>query len=236
MRRSLIAVAALVASLTLAACGSSSSQPLPSGMQGQSAAVILLNSRTAGVKAGFALIHASTVPTQISSAVIQAGSVDGTETSTGSSGTLEVRLVDNQVFFKGDALYMRNNFKKAKPQYTNQWISIPESSPYFASGTNLTIAGNFVNTMPVANLKIVGVRTYNGVKCVEITGQHSTNSGGLIRVYLSYASPYLPVAVVTSVSLLGHGAGQIQKYSQWGVPFVVSVPPNAIPIGQTGLK
>jgi len=236
MRRSLIAMAALVSSLALAACGGSTSQPLPAGLQGKSAAWVLLTSRTAGVKAGFALISAQSVPHSIGSAVIQAGTVTGSESSSGAGGKLEVRLVNNVVYFQGDSRYMHVNFPKAHTDYSGKWISIPYTSPLFSSGTNLTVAGNFVNVMPTANLRVAGVRTYNGTKCVLVTGQYSDKSGGSIKVYINYASPFLPVAVVSSVSLLGHGAGQIESYSKWGVPFVVTAPSSSTPITAAGLK
>ena len=235
MRKSVLATLAVAASLTLAACGSSG-DALPSGLQGKSAAQILLAAENAGVQSGFVLVSGQSVGTGLqTTAVIHAATYFGQESSIGVSGTVLARLTGHIVYFKADELYLKKNFKKPNSPYAGVWIAVPPTNAIYASAQSLTVSGNLVNIFPTAHLKIVGVTHVNGIKCVHISGQHSLTSSDKVDVYINYAKPYLPVQVKIRVTIGVTAFGQIQNYTMWGVQFVVTPPPVSIPIGRTNL-
>jgi len=185
-----------------------------------------------------------------------AGRGEQVVTST-SEGNATFVILPDMAYFKADAQYLSTWLKysaKSASTYAGQWISVPSANGLYAQIASpditnsvsvpapITFESLFANMLPVATpatpLAFTKKTTFDGKKVVGVSGSVATGAFGTGTqvVYISTASPYLPVGGTETVTGFFPGGTPeatgtfTSTYSEWGKPVSVSPPTSTIPI------
>ena len=162
-----------------------------------------------------------------------------TVTAAGQTGHVTVLVVGGSAYVLGDAFAL-TNYMGYKPDaaatYAGQWILIPPTDGDFqAVAADVTLPSSIDDVYIPAPVVSGAVRTMNGKKVVRLSGTRaaSANSPSLaVSVYVRAKG--LPLPVREDV-VYGHSRSTT-TFSRWNERVRIATPPNATPIGTTGLE
>ena len=173
--------------------------------------------------------------------VTDAGTPQGKQTITGTSGTGTVLLVSAQMAYaKGDATFLEQNLQVPSDEastYAGRWIAVPSSSPSFGGLTlGLTVPPLLPREAPSAPLRLTKLTTIDGKSVMGVTGGFDTSEAaegwvGTQVLYISTVAPYVSIAMTQHGTMAGGATITDSNHtSDYGESVVVTAPSGSIPI------
>ena len=220
--------------------GGASAATLPSNLKGLTAGQIAnLSLASAHVEGSCTNVSVGKATGFTFGSSTDSGRLDAQEELTINQATGVVRLVKGALFTKESNQIIRLQFGISDPKYANKWISIPRSSKHYVPfSSGLTFASMIAQVRPAGKLTESKVGTLHGVKVIAINGTANTELGlntGSETLFVSDASPYLPVELAASGRSQGVPTTLVVTFSHWGQPFTYAAPAGAILISSTNL-
>ena len=232
-------IAGLISSVGLAACSSSTSSANP--FAGKTPGQVLALSKAALLAKGSVhVVEDDNFSGATQHIVSDAGTSQGKQVITSSTGNLTILLVSAQMaFIQGDSTYFEQTFNLPQDEatkYAGQWIAVPSSSSSYAPlVTFLTVSSVMTGETPSAPLRLTKPTTIDGKSVVGVSGglgqYEPSGFHGTQVLYISAVAPYLPVSVVYHET---NGNGKTitatDHVSDYGESVSVTTPANSIPI------
>jgi hypothetical protein len=224
-----------------AACGSSTSSTTP--VTDKPAARLLAAAQAAALAKGsmhwIEDVKVGSGTTQ--RFVSDAGTTQGKQIITGTNGTGTILLVPAQMLYaRGDATFLEHIVQLSQHEatkYAGQWIAVPSSnSAYSGLALGLTVATLVPRQSPTAPLRFLKPTTIDGKSVVGVSGGFDTSEAetgwaGTQVLYISTATPHLPVAMTQHGTVSGGGSiTDAAHMSGYGEPVVMAAPARSIPI------
>ncbi|HEY5304240.1 MAG TPA: hypothetical protein VIJ86_09315 [Acidimicrobiales bacterium] len=149
------------------------------------------------------------------------------------------RMVGGVVYAKLSASMISLQFGVADPTYANKWVAIPRTNHHFVTfSSGLLFSSMLSQVRPVGPLTQSPVGTLNGKQVIAIGGTANAQLGlsaSAETLFVSAASPYLPVELTASGRADGVPTTLVVTFSNWGRHFSYTAPTGAIPIASTTL-
>jgi hypothetical protein len=151
------------------------------------------------------------------------------------NGTVLV-VSPKMAYGKGDAKFLETQLSLTAGQaakHVGQWISIPSSSPSFASFTGgLTLSSVTWGAKLVAPLRLTKSATVDGKRVVGVSGWAPDFTKGKVTdtLYVATAAPNLPVELVQHGTANGYTFAATDPFLGWGEAVSVTAPSKAIPL------
>jgi hypothetical protein len=156
------------------------------------------------------------------------------ETASTGSAALTIELVKGALFMTGSAggLYLQGLTEKAATAEAGKWVSVPASSPIYASvAAGLTTKSTMQEFVMAGTVTKVAPARVSGHLDPGYRGKTKAAKGQPAQaetVYVTASSPYLPAKVVSG--------GATTLFSQWGSAVNVTRPSGAVPLKAVWLQ
>jgi hypothetical protein len=197
---------------------------------------------------------ATKTPSQIlviaAAAMNQAGSVHllGTVSFPGLHGTVMLDSADDEstqtivvgaaretdlvfgtsVFLRGNAADFFKSFHVEHSPLVDQWVQVPSrNSNYESTLSGELFASLTRQTVQLDDVKNLGARTFEGQPVVAISGKLPSSRvfpGASQTVYISTASPFLPIGYGDTFNELGKSGTALGLFTKWGESVNVTRP------------
>lgn len=233
----LAAVAAvLVAGTTLGACSSSSEGALAGKTPDQIVSDALAAARSEGT-VHFTL-HASGTSTN-ETVVGNAGLLNGEQELTIGSDQVEAELLNGAAYLDATPGWLHSVLglpAAVANAYAAKWISLTSSDALYSQITqSVTLNGLLKQVTPTGPLRAANPSSLDGRMVIGVIGglpgRARTGTIGTSRLYVSTASPNLPVGFTgDATNTSGQRVTDSGSFSDWGGALQLSPPPGAVPL------
>lgn len=145
----------------------------------------------------------------------------------------------NVLYVRGNAAFLEQNMDLPATDattYAGRWIAVPSRSAAFATlALGLTLPSMLPRQAPSAPLELLAPMTIDGQRVEGIAGNFDAPEAkmgwsGRQVLYVTTASPHLPVALTQQGSANGGALTTSVRYSDYGQSVVVRAPADATAI------
>jgi hypothetical protein len=169
----------------------------------------------------------------------RAGSTAGEQLISYNGAQIDVREVDDTLFIYANADGVKLQFGEADPTWANRWIEVTPSDTKFSAFASGVLLGSTLDEVPPATIKGAATsKKLNGKKVIAIAGKPNSIIGlsaGKETLYLSAASPNLPVKLLVTDKPPSEVRKLTIAFSDWGKSVAVVKPTNATLLSKTNL-
>lgn len=232
-RRSAL-VACLVLGATAAACGGSDAGALSGKTPAQ---IITAGLAAAQTQSSVHYVLKASGESQAQTITGDAGRNEGTQSVVTGADQVDVEVIGNAAYLRGNAGGLQNTIGLPAAQatkYAGQWISVQPSDTLYRPITQaVTINGIFTQLKPsgrlvasspgkVAGREVIGVRG-------GLPGNTQRGVTGNAVLYVSTASNTLPIGFTGQAQNGTKHVTDVGAFTHWGEPLHLTAPTGAVP-------
>lgn len=219
---SLLAAAALAASPVIIASAASGAK------QDSPARVLQLSVSAMREKGSFRFVSTASYDGVVAVRVTTDSSLTyGVHVQSFDGGTETTRLIGKSLYMYADEKAYSADFGLKHSSLADQWVLVPPSNANYANMSSAILVPSVMQQLvDIDDLKEVGVANVNGQEALELRG--NAGESGTETIYVSTASPYLPIAVSAVSTQDGERVTDELVFSRWGEKFKVAAPASYV--------